>query len=322
MNGTNIMRERQNYIRAIFDMVILLPWTLIDANIRCGRLANEFSVIIDPLIYEFTECDSERGWLRVRLLPAAIKGAFLMQNYAKMAEKHLDQKLGLKAGVFTRLYDDLIDGSPENTFLHKTRQLFDGGDFEPSNQFEHLFLVLFQSIENELPSSTYQICYNALLEVHNYQFQSRKQTTQKISATELKRITTFKGAKGTLVLLSMVKDDMSEKEILIVEELGSCFQHIDDYEDYPDDLRRGVSTLATRGMINFIQLARWISELAILLEYTYGRQKTRIFIVGLYYWLLMAFFSRILNKLKLKRSSDYRTKDKISYILPIQLLFS
>ncbi len=319
-NELNIDPKKLSQI--VYDMIIFLPWTILDANARCRDLVKIFEKSIDPILTEVIPDISERQILRTRLLPAGTKGAFLMQNFAKLTKIQFSSELGILAGVFTRIYDDLIDSESTDNLYSKITDLFMGEEFEPSDEREKLFLTIFQSIEFLLPKSVYINCYQALQDAHHFQLRSRQQLSSIYSEKILSSVTAAKGAKGTLVLFSMIKSAMEEKEIILVEELGACFQHIDDYEDCEDDKGNGVFTLATVGNLTFKQIALWLAKISSQFESYYGRDNARFFIVGLFYWLSMVGIVRLLSRLLIRRTIEHRSIRALKYLFPIQLLFS
>jgi hypothetical protein len=322
MSENELNKNSKKFGQIIYDMIVLLPWTILDANSRCRDLVKVFEKSIDPILMAVISDISEREILRARLLPAGAKGAFLMQNFAKLAGVQFSSELGILAGIFTRVYDDLIDSDATDNLCLRITDLFMGKEFEPSDEREELFLIIFQSIESLLPKSVYINCYRALQDVHYFQLRSRRQTSPIYSAKMLSGVTTSKGAKGTLVLFSMIKAKMAEKEIALIEELGACFQYLDDYEDCEEDKGSGVFTLATAGTLTFKQIALWLAKISSQLEAYYGQANARFFIVGLFYWLSMAWIVRLLSYLHLRRTVEYRNKMALKYWFPVQLLFS
>lgn len=322
MIENELNNESEKFSQIIYDMIVLLPWTIFDANSRCSDLVKIFENSIDPVLKEAISDTSEREILRTRLLPAGAKGAFLMQNFARLAGVQFSSELGILAGVFTRVYDDLIDSDATDNLCSRMTDLFTGEEFKPLDEKEELFLTLFQSIESLLPKSVYINCYQALRDVHHFQLRSRRQASPIYSEKMLSSVTKSKGAKGTLVLFSMIKATMDENEIELIEELGACFQHLDDYEDCEDDKGNGVFTLATTGTLTFKQIALWLAKISSRLEAYYGRANARFFIVGLFYWLSMAWIVSIWSYLHLRVSVEHRNKRALKYLFPLQLLFS
>lgn len=273
----------------LLETLVLLPGILRDANRRCGILATEYDRVIRPLVQSYVRNETEQSTWLVKLLPATVKGAFLLQNYARLVGEQVAPDLALLAGGVTRIYDDLIDNQPEATIFDHISVLFEGGSFRPATDLEALFAATYAELERRLPRHLYPICYEGLLGVHLYQRQSRRQHSTAISTDDLREISARKGAQGTLVLLGMVRSQMSAEERALVEDLGALFQHIDDYQDIHDDRRRGVHTVATRGVSTIRLLSRQIGDLAPKLRSQYGNREARVFLAGLRCWLVMAY---------------------------------
>jgi len=311
---------RQSVWITLFDMLTLMPWILMDANKRCRGLIHAFHAVVDPLLASRLSSEQELVQVKARLLPTAVKVAFLIQNYSRLIGGRVSTDLALIAGAFTIVYDDLLDSTSDETLSARMQALFDGNEFLPKSGLEIVFLELYRWLEQHIPPEVFSIVYQALKEVHHYQTKSRYQQRNIMSDEELENLTILKGSKGALVLFAMAHDRMSKSQEQTIHELGSYFQHIDDYQDRYEDNAHGLDTLATSGRINMMYIIHFTERIAVLLRLEYDQRNVRIFVTGLYYWIIMVLVGSALKVLGLRRHIPRQPKSGRRYLLPIQLL--
>lgn len=218
-----------------------------------------------------------------------IRVCLFLAGYCKMAGVAARVEVALLGAAVARVYDDLIDDYGDDTLLARLSVLFAGGVFEPANDAERLFYLLYSELERRLGCGRDHPIYEAMIALHKAQARSREQRDLRIPTSRLVEIAQEKGGCALLVLQYLVKPDMSAAERNVMRRLGGLMQMIDDHQDVEVDRRAGVATTATRGLLSLALICRQLREMRPSVRVLYGRDQP---LFGLIYMSLCVTFLR------------------------------
>lgn len=298
-----------------------LPVVVCRANRWAAELLATFETTIDPILAQYILADPVRGAARARILPASIKGAFLIRAYATLIGQPVSPAIAVTAGAFTRIYDDVVDETTDPALGQRLMTLFGGGPFEPAGEIEAILLALYRTLDVWLPVAAFPTCRQALLDLHEVQIRSLAQRTGIMPRAELLTLTAHKGASALQVLFGIVRGDMSGEERALVGELGACFQLIDDYEDWYKDKQQGVATSASEGLVSIDQINERIADLSAQLVHYYGSEPARPLVTYVYYWAAVARVVRSLRSWRLLSRGETSKGAGRPRVMPIRVLF-
>lgn len=226
-------------------------------------------VLDDPLAIE---------WIRGAFHTAAIKFGIGIWGYTRMAGRPVDLRLIALSTSFTRLYDDLIDHSPEDGLDGRFEELLNGGRPAPRSTLERLMQELFLAIEAVVAPRRTDPFYADVARVHAWQVRSRRQRAGgEVSFTELTQITRGKGGWGILVLYTLGHTEVSPRERDLIEHIGAVGQMLDDQHDLLADITCGITTPATLHRVGARELGREVADLAGRLNGAFGPRRARAF---------------------------------------------
>jgi hypothetical protein len=270
------------------------------ANARCRELTAAFEASVTPMIAAVVE-PPDRRYLHDQLLSWGIKSGYMVENFARVAGCPPQPEASILGGVFTRLYDDALDETDDETAGERLTALFDGGDLAPHGTVERLVDAVYRRLRELAPASTHRTAYRALAELHRCQLVSLKQAGPELSAADVWELALAKGGAGVVVLCSLVHPGMSPAEETIIHDLGGFLQLVDDYQDAPDDRRAGLRTTATDGTLTRSYLLTCLRDIEDRIIEAYGREMSRDFVDSLYLWLYTVLTVRLLRSGPVRR---------------------
>ena len=173
-------------------------------------------------------------------VPAILGEAFCLLRGKGMTERERGALTYL--GALTGLFDDFFD--EKNTPKTHIRELLDNPQESlVRNSHEMLFVRFFRNaLEN---SGNRNLLMTSFYDVNDAQVLSKKQNLPEIAREEIESITIKKGGVSLLFYRSVLDGDISEKEKILVYNLGSLFQLENDIFDVYKDYKSEIRTLAT-----------------------------------------------------------------------------
>ena len=173
-------------------------------------------------------------------VPAILGEAFCILRGTGMTERERCALTYL--GALTGLFDDFFD--EKNTPKNHIRELLDNPQESLARTSHEMLFVRFfiKALEN---SGNRNLLMNSFYEVYNAQVLSKKQSLPQVVRQEIESITTQKGGISLLFYRSVLDGDISEKEKVLVYNLGSLFQLENDIFDVYKDYKSEIRTLAT-----------------------------------------------------------------------------
>ena len=172
-------------------------------------------------------------------VPAILGEAFCILRGKGMTERERCAMTYL--GALTGLFDDFFD--EKNTSNNHIKQLLDNPhESLAASAHEKLFIrfyikALENSIETKLKASFYQ--------VYNAQVLSKKQNLTGLTNEEIESITIQKGGVSLLFYRSVLEEEASTEEKMLLYNLGSLLQLENDMFDVYKDFKSKIETLAT-----------------------------------------------------------------------------
>ena len=266
-----------------------------DANAQCRALTAAFEAAVPPLI-EPLAGGAQSRFLHDQLLSWGIKTGYLVENYARLVGRPSHPELTVLAGVFTRLYDDVLDEFDDSTAGVRLGELFSGGAFAPRSDVERLLEAVYRRLEELAPRTRNPTAHRALSGLHRRQLESLRQAGATLSGQEVWELSLAKGGLSTVVLGSLVHPPLSAAEEALLHELGAFLQLVDDYQDVADDRRYGLHTTATQGGVSLAYLLARLRDIGAGVSLAYGERRSRTFNDSLYLWLYTIGLARILRR--------------------------
>lgn len=257
-------------------------------------LASAYEGIVAPIVaHTVTDLD-ERARLGRALKAASMKVGTVILSYARMTGAEPRQDVAAIAGAISRLYDDLIEASPDASRDGALAALFYAVPCTANNALELLLAELAGEIRQRLRPlpRTVITAFNAL---HDYQCLSRQQREDSVPVSAVDKICRGKGALANLTVCSLVKPEIDEGETELVMALGEALQSLDDYADVNHDKRDGITTLAALGAITLADIGADVRALRRRLVDRYGRTASRRHCGILFYLLAQTMIGRRLS---------------------------
>jgi hypothetical protein len=260
------------------------------ANRDCRDLRRAFGAVVAPLLASAPD----RAALGEQLLAWGTSGGVLLRAYARLVGRAPDAAVEILAGVFTRLYDDLLDNRAAAVpdLPGRMAAMFAGGSLAARDGHERVLAGLFGALRERAPEESRPVAHGALAALHDQQTRSLRQVTAELDVPRLRELALAKGGLGMLVLGGLVEPRPDEPFLLA---LGGFLQLVDDYQDRAVDRRNGVRTCATEGALPFRDLRARLRDVAAALPAGLDARRERQFLDGLYFWLYTAAVGRALN---------------------------
>lgn len=254
-------------------------------------LASAYEGIVAPIVARTITDHNERTRLEHALKAASMKVGTAILSYARMTGAVPRQDVAAIAGAISRLYDDLIEASPDSSRDGALAALFYEVPCAASSCLELLLAELAGEIRQRLRPlpGTVITAFNAL---HDYQCLSRQQREISVSVPVVDKICRGKGALANLTVCSLVKSELDDGETELVMALGEALQSLDDYADVNHDKRDGIATLAALGAITLADISADVRVLRRRLLDRYGRTASRRYCGMLFYLLAQTMLGR------------------------------
>jgi hypothetical protein len=255
---------------------------------RAAAYVAEFERVVAPILVRA----GVRRYLDDAVCDVSTKLSFLLASYAATAGVRFRADLAVLGGVVARVYDDLVDTADEagDALDARVAALFRGEEPAPGCERERLLHALYRELERRLGRDRGDPVYAALLALHDHQVRSRGQRDPAIGAALLADITCGKGGHAMVVFVGLIHPALTERQVLVVRELGVVLQLLDDYVDVAADRRAGITTPATRRELALADICRRLRALAPALRACYGRGQPLFAVLYLNLWL--AFLRR------------------------------
>lgn len=255
-------------------------------------LAAAYDAAVTPLVHAAIGDPAERSRVDGALRAMSLKIGMAMASFARLTGCEPDLELLTLAGAATRLYDDLIDWSDDDTLDDRLSDLFNSRPFLCKTPAERLSAGLFHAITGRVSTGQANEMIAALKELHAYQCLSRQQHEPGAPFPVLEKIGRGKGAMAHLTLATLVKPGMNCAERDLVLKLGETYQSLDDYADVEVDKINGVATLATAGVLTFADVVSGMGALRPALVRRYGAAATRCYCGVMYLMFLKSVAGR------------------------------
>jgi hypothetical protein len=286
-------------------VVAAFPTAAVCTWLETRARASTFAALMDPILEANVSDPRRRAEVRRPLRQWALKGGYMVGAYTRLAQLAPQDPLALLCGAAGRLYDDLLESGTEPSLACRLTVLFDGGDFEPSDDLQRLLAALHFEIRRRLARPASDPIFRALSELHTYQMLSDRQRDTTIAASELADITFHKGALTVEVLYALACQGMSLRERELVHLVGGTLQLLDDYQDKAPDTRAGFTTKATRGEIHWRELWTKLNGLEDQLARYYGPRRAARFVAETRLQLLAAGIGSLTTKGRLPTHPRY-----------------
>jgi hypothetical protein len=269
-----------------------LPPTVAFGCRMLGTLSSAYDDVVAPIVVRSINDLDERARVNLALRAMSTKIGMAMLSYARMAGGEQGQEVAVLAGAIARLYDDLIDGSPDASRDNWLGELFNGRPSATHSDSEHLLAELVGEMRRRILPLKRDAIVAAFGALHEYQCLSRQQREDAIPPTVLEKICRGKGALASLTVYSLVKPGMDAGEQELVMALGEMFQSLDDYADAEEDKRNGVATLAVLGETTLADIGSVMCTLRGRLAARYGRAAARRYCGIMFFMLVQMVVSR------------------------------
>lgn len=270
-------------------LVTLVP-VVRQVNRDCRELAAAFESVVGPSLRR----PGLPGDLHDQLLGWGVSGGMLVRGYARLVGRPPRADLEILAGVFTRLYDDLLDESGDPTIGQRLGHLFAGRPFAARTPLEEVLLDTFEALRQRVPRERAELPYRALGLLHRRQLRSLEQAG--LDTERLRELTLAKGGLGMVVLGGLVTPDADPARIALLYALGGFLQLVDDFQDVDTDRRNGVRTCATEGRLPFGYLCTALRAVEAYLGPGFAPDRRRRFLTNLYFWLYAAGAGRLVRR--------------------------
>lgn len=297
-------RRRRRMPRSV-AVAAVLPAATVRTWRETRARASTFTALVDPILEASVADPHWRAEVRRPLHQWALKGGYMVGAYARLATLPSQDPLALLCGAAGRLYDDLLEAGTDASLASRLTELFDGGEFEPSDDLQRLLAALHFEIRRRLARPVSDRIFRALSELHAYQLLSDRQRDATIAAAGLADITFHKGALTVEVLYALAREGMSARERELVHLVGGTLQLLDDYQDRAPDTRAGFTTKATRGEIHWRDLWKRLNGLEGQLAGYYGPRRAARFVDEARLQLLAAGVGSLAAKSRLSMRPHY-----------------
>lgn len=273
-----------------------------------GSLADAYEGVVAPIVARTVGDDDERARVSRALRAMSIKAGTAIMSYARMAGGQQQRDVAALAGAIARLYDDLIDGSADESRDNGLGDLFNVGPAAAHSELERLLAELACEIKQRIHPTALEPVISAFNELHEYQCLSRQQRDEEISLAAVEKICRVKGALANLTVCSLVKPDMNADESELVMSVGEVLQSLDDYADAAHDARNGVTTLAVLGEMTLADIGADVRALRCRLADHYGGPPARRYCGMLFFLVLQTMAGRrlaVIGRLAGRLASRY-----------------
>jgi hypothetical protein len=257
---------------------------------RLAAYVTVYDQVVSPIVHSVLGDHEVSRYSGDSMCEACAKLCFVLDGYASMAGLSFWVDLAVLGGAVARVYDDIVDEFGGDDLGWRLSLLFAGEDFVPRIAEERLLCELYRELERRLGRDRGDPIYLALAKLHECQVWSRRQYDPAIPSPVLADITRAKGGLATVVLFALMRAAMSDREVVLIGELGGVLQLVDDYADAACDRRTGVATMMTRGESSFADICRRLRELKPAFRRHYGREQPLYAVVYLSLWF--CFFRR------------------------------
>ena len=256
-----------------------------------GALASAYEEIVTPIVASNVADLTERATVSRALQASSMKVGTAILSFAQMSGGEQRLEVAALAGAISRLYDDLIEASPDAPRDDELGALFYTVPRAADSSLERVLAELAGEIRQRIRPMprTVIAAFDAL---HAYQCMSRQQREYAVPVPVVEKICRGKGALANLTVCSLVKPDIDDGETELVMALGEMLQSLDDYADVDDDKRDAIATLATLGAITLADIGAQMRALRIRLMVRYGRAASRRYCGMLFYLLLQTMLGR------------------------------
>jgi hypothetical protein len=261
-----------------------------------GRKAREFGRAFErsvrPLFEETIADTALRAELAGSALSYVTKSSFVVAGYARMAGVPFAGDIAMLGLSFTRLYDDLLDGSDDRDLEGRLGALIGTGRFTPASDPERLLDRMYREIDDRLGRDRDDPLYTAAVAAHSYQARSRCQRDPRTTHAAIAEVTHGKGGYGTLTVFALMRPGLSARERELIIEIGESLQMLDDYADVEQDRRDGIRTMATEGRLRLADVGHRLRALRPALARYYGPRGCREFLGICYLAMWICFIGR------------------------------
>ncbi len=241
-------------LKSFVHLGIMHPSSLINLLKNVTRVGKMYQKSLLPTIHEKYPSFAT-DWWDSRFYMGLYRITGMLSEYARLTGYKIKDDVAMYIGLLTPLYDSFFDmeSHRENSdFKAIVNFVLDGKSFNPVTEQEKLFFDIGSRLRESFPQDKHGSFYDTLREMHSAQMASFKQipsinSGQKLDKEELERVSFLKGGYAMLLFLYAVKDDLTLEEKDAFFDLGAYTQLLDDIEDFPIDVERGIDTLFTRG---------------------------------------------------------------------------
>ncbi|WP_377267630.1 hypothetical protein [Peterkaempfera sp. SMS 1(5)a] len=281
-----------------------LPAAVWFAGRNFSALAQAYERTVAPILLRVVSESPVRASMDASLSVMSSKIGLAVLCYARAVGGEPPLEVVVLAGACTRLYDDLIDDSPDRSADTRLARLFartaEDGLCKQSDQEEPfgrseaevVLARMIEAIVERTPTSSTVAAFTALQELHMYQCLSRRQREPDISLALIEEITRGKGAYANLVLCHLVRPEIPDADRELAMRLGSCLQLLDDYMDLPYDQFNGIVTLASARSLSLAEVAERLRLVCRQLAHRHPGPGARRYGGMVYFLLLQAMAAR------------------------------
>ena len=260
------------------SLAATIPPAAVGLWVNAHACASAFGTVIDPVLEATVTDPRRRREIRPPLFEWALKGAYMLGAYTRLAGLPAENELAMLCGAAGRLYDDLLEDTSSPSLAARVTELFEDGSFIPEGDLERLLAALYVRIRDRLARERSDPVFKALADLHHYQCRTEQQRDVAIPQVMLDEITFRKGGLTLQVLYSMARPNMPPEEQALVRLIGGTLQLLDDYQDESRDRSAGLTTKATRGQITVRQLLAQLGRLENELAPYYGSAQAARFV--------------------------------------------
>lgn len=254
-------------------------------------LATAYDEVVAPIVARTVTGPSECARLGRALQATSLKAGAAILNYARLTGAEPRQDIAALAGAVSRLYDDLIEASPDMSGACALATLFYAVPCTAKSGPELLLADLASEIRHRLHPLPRAVS-TAFSALHDYQCSSREQREDAVPLPVVDKICRGKGAMAHLTVCSLVKPEIGVGEAELVMALGETLQSLDDYADVEQDNRDGIATLAALGATTLAEIGADMRALRRRLADHYGRAASRRYCGILFYMMVQTMMGR------------------------------
>jgi hypothetical protein len=280
-------------------LVLVLPAQLRRSSAGSQRLVEAYDRTVGPIVRRHVSSRSRAEGFDHRLLGWAVQGGYLVDSYAQMVGRMDADEVAVVAASFMRLYDDLLEQDGRRLVGARLADLFAGAEVPMDGEVEAIVAELFTWLDRDVSQANRDLLYGRLADLHSLQLEVVDAQSRR-DPDEVLELTIRKGGAAMVILGGLVNRQLDRVEVAALDRLGGLLQLIDDYDDQFED--SAVLTSANWAHVPFGALAAELRPVARQLLDLHGSKKARPFIDGLYSWLVLVGFRRLLDRFIRRRS--------------------